>query len=148
MKHINRCKQEPLDATTHGLHINQLEFHAAIVNLWLVLKLVVQLPANPTGYIINLLSDNTSTLSWMRPTAQTRDPRPQPLDCITSTRLVMTSRHLTRVQPKHIPGDDNFAADTLRSENGRGSELSLDAPGFNHARSAFSRANCYRVWPH
>ncbi len=120
MKHINKYKQEPLDVTTEGLHINPLEFLAAIINLWIVLKLVEKLPANPTGYIIDLLSDNTSALSWMRLTAQTRDPRLQPLACITSTMLVMTSRHLTHVQPKHIPGDDNFEADTLsRSENGQ-----------------------------
>jgi hypothetical protein len=120
MKHINKYKQEPLNATTGGLHINPLEFLAAIINLWLVLKLVVQLPVNRTGYIIDLLSDNTSALSWMRLTAQTRDPRLQPLACITSTMLVMTSCHLTRVQPKHIPGNDNFKADTLsRSENGQ-----------------------------
>jgi hypothetical protein len=88
MKHINKNKQEPLDATTDGLHINPLEFLAAIINLWLILKLVVQLPANPTGYIIDLLSDNTSALSWMRLTAQTRDPRLQPLARITSTMAV------------------------------------------------------------
>jgi hypothetical protein len=33
MKHINKYKQEPLDATTGGLHINPLEFLAAIINL-------------------------------------------------------------------------------------------------------------------
>jgi hypothetical protein len=109
-----------LDAKTDGLYINPLEFLAAIINLWLVLKLVVQLPANPTGYIIDLMSDKTSALSWMRLTAQTRDPRLQPIAHITSTMLVMTSRHLTRVQPNHIPDDDNFEADTLsRSENGQ-----------------------------
>jgi hypothetical protein len=120
MKHINKYKKEPLDATTGGLHINPLEFLAAIINLWLALKLVVQLPVNPTGYIIDLLPDNTSALSWMWLTAQTCDPRLQPLACITSTMSAMTSGHLTRVQPKHIPGDNNFEADTLsRSENGQ-----------------------------
>jgi hypothetical protein len=80
----------------------------------------VQLPANSTGYIIDLLSDNTSALSWMRLTAQTHDPRLQPLARIKSTMLVMTSRHLTRVQPKHITGSDNFKVDTLsRSEKGQ-----------------------------
>jgi hypothetical protein len=79
MKHINKCKQEPLDANTEGVHINPLEFLAAIINLWLVLKLAVQLPANPTGYVIDLLSDHTSALSWIRLTAQTCDPRLQPL---------------------------------------------------------------------
>jgi hypothetical protein len=120
MKHINKYKQEPLDATTDGLHINPLEFLAAIINLWLVLKLVQKLPPLLTGYIIDLLSDNTSALSWMHLTAQTRDPRLQPLARFTSTLLVMASRYLTRVQPNHIPGDDNFEADTLsRSENGQ-----------------------------
>jgi hypothetical protein len=120
MKHINNYKQDPLDAKTEGLHINPLEFLAAIINLWLVLKLVAQLPANPMGYSVNLLSDNTSALSWMQLTAQTRDPCLQPLAGITSTMLVVTSRHLTRVQPKHIPGNDNFKADTLSpSENGQ-----------------------------
>jgi hypothetical protein len=113
MKHINKYKQEPLDASTEGLHINPLEFLVTIINLWLVLKLVMQLPANPTGYIMDPLSDNTSALVWMRLTAQTRDPRLQPLARLTSTMLVMTSRYLTRVQPKHNPGDDNFEADTL-----------------------------------
>jgi hypothetical protein len=104
----------------NGLHINPLEFLAAIINLWLVLRLVVQLPANPTGYIIDLLSDNTSTLSWMRLTAQTCDPHLQPLACITSTMLVMTRRCPIRIQPKHIPGNVNFEADTLsRSKNGQ-----------------------------
>jgi hypothetical protein len=120
MKHINKYQQEPLDAQTAGLHINPLEYLAAIVNLWLVLKLVVLLPPLLTGYIVDLLSDNTSALSWMHLTAQTRDPRLQPLARLTSTMLVRARCHLTRVQPKHIPGDDNFEADTLsRSENGR-----------------------------
>jgi hypothetical protein len=41
IKHINKYKQDTLDATNDGLHINPLEFLGAIVNLWLILKLVV-----------------------------------------------------------------------------------------------------------
>ncbi len=119
MKQIDKYAQEPLDASTEGLHINPLEFLAVIVNMWLVVKLIMSLPQVLTGYIIDLLSDNTSALSWMRLTAQTRDPRLQPLARFASMLLVVASRHLTRVQPKHIPGDDNLEADTLsRSENG------------------------------
>jgi hypothetical protein len=55
------------------------------------------------GYIIDLLLDNTSALSWMHLTAQIRDP----------TMLVMASHHLTHVQPKHIAGDDNFKVDNI-----------------------------------
>jgi hypothetical protein len=66
------------------------------------------------------LSDNTSALSWMKVTAQTRDPMFQPLARFASTLLVIASQHLTRVQPTHIPGKINHEADYLsRSENGR-----------------------------
>jgi hypothetical protein len=113
MKVIDKYAQEPLYASTDGLHINPLEFLAVIINMWLVVKLIMALPLLPTGYIINLLLDNTSALSWMRFTAQTRDPRLQPLARFASLLLVAASRLLTRVQPKHIPGDDNLEADTL-----------------------------------
>jgi hypothetical protein len=48
-----------------GLHINPLEFIVAIVNLWLLLKCIHQLPPCNTGYyyIIDLLSDNTLALA-------------------------------------------------------------------------------------
>jgi hypothetical protein len=62
MKHINKYKQEPLDAKTNSLNINPLEYLAAIINLWLVLKLVMRLPPLLMGYIVDLLSDNTSAL--------------------------------------------------------------------------------------
>ena len=47
-----------------GLHINPLEFIATIINLWLLLVLVKSLPACATGYIVDILSDNMSALSW------------------------------------------------------------------------------------
>jgi hypothetical protein len=103
-----------------GLHINPLEFIACIVNLWILLKLAQTLPALTTGYIIDLLSDNTSALSWMSYTAATRDPRLQPLARFSSALLVHTHTFLMRVQPKHIPGKINDEADALsRFQNGR-----------------------------
>jgi hypothetical protein len=84
MKQIDKYAQEPLDATTDSLHINPLEFLAIIVNMWLVVKLVMALPS-PTGCIIDLLSDNTSALSWMHLTSQTCNPRLQPLTRFAST---------------------------------------------------------------
>jgi hypothetical protein len=77
------------------------------------------MPPCYTGYILDLWSDNTSALSWMRLTATTRDPRLQPLARLASTFLVITSQNLTRIQPCHIPGKLNFEADFLScSENG------------------------------
>jgi hypothetical protein len=120
MKLIDKYAEEPLDSATEGLHINPLEFLAAIINLWLTVKLVQTLPLCLTGYIIDLLSDNTSALSWLRVTASTRDPRLQPLCRFASTLLVIASQNLTRIQNRHIPGILNEEADFLsRSENGQ-----------------------------
>ena len=74
MKIIDAYEAEPLDATSTGLHINPLEFLGCIVNMWILLKQVQTLALCPTGYIVDLLSDNTSALSWMKLTAITRDP--------------------------------------------------------------------------
>jgi hypothetical protein len=84
------------DAT--GLHINPLEFIGCIVNLWLLLCLVKKLPPCATGYIIDLLSDNTSALLWLKVTAATHNPALQPLARFASALLVQASRLLTRVQ--------------------------------------------------
>jgi hypothetical protein len=120
MKIIDSYVDEPLDAGSEGLHINPLKFIACIVNLWLLIKLVQLLPPLLTGYIVDLWSDNTSALSWMKLTASTRDPRLEPLARLASTFLVIASQHLTRVEPRHIPGKLNIEADYLsRSENGR-----------------------------
>ena len=97
IKVIDSYAAKPLDATSTGLHIKPLEFLGCIVNMWILLKLVQTLPLCPTGYIVDLLSDNTSALSWMKLTATTRDPRLQPLARLASTLLVTASHHLTRV---------------------------------------------------
>ncbi len=104
-----------------GLHINPLEFIAAIINLWLLLKCIKDLPPCETGYIVDLWSDNTSALSWMKVTAATRNPDLQPLARFASALLVQASHLLTRVQPIHIPGGkENVEADALsRLQNGR-----------------------------
>jgi hypothetical protein len=119
MKIIVKYAEEPLDATSEGLHINPIKFIAAIVNLWLVVKLVQTLPPSLTGYIIGLLSDKTSALSWLQVTASTRNPPFQSLCHFGLTLLVITNQYLTCVQPRHIPGKDNHEADFhSHSENG------------------------------
>jgi hypothetical protein len=70
-----------------GLHINPLEFIAAIINLWLLLKCIQHLSP-----IVDLWSDNTSALSWMKVTAATRNPDLQPLARFALALLVQTSR--------------------------------------------------------
>jgi hypothetical protein len=139
MKVIDKFAEEPTDPTSEGLHINPLEFIAAIVNLWLIVKLVQALSPCPTGYIVDLLSDNTSALSWLRVTATTRDPRLQPLCRFASTLLVIASTHLTRVQNRHIAGVLNIEADFLsRSENGQ-------VPSWGRAIEQCSRLRTCRI---
>jgi hypothetical protein len=119
LKLVTSADGEPaLDAA--GLHINPLGFITAIVNLWLLLRCIKNLPVCDTGNIVDLLSDNTSALSWMKVTAATRNPALQLLARFASALLVQSSRLLTRVQPLHIPGIANVEADALsRLQNGR-----------------------------
>jgi hypothetical protein len=120
MKVVNAITGEP-DQEQLCLHINPLEFIATIINLWLLLQLVMTLPERSTGYIVDLLSDNTSALSWMKITATTRDSRLQPLARFASALLLLQACSLlTRIQPCHIPGVTNIEADALsRYQNGR-----------------------------
>ena len=119
LKLVNAITGEP-DPTEKGLHINPLEFLAAIINLWLFLCLIKSSNRCPTGYVLDLLSDNTSALSWMHFTATTPDPLLQPLARFASALLVQARNLLTRVQPRHIAGKLNTEADALsRYQNGR-----------------------------
>jgi hypothetical protein len=119
LKLVTSADGEPeMDAA--GLHINHLEFIAAIINLWLLLKCIQSLSPCATGYIVDLWSDNTPALSWMKVTAATRNPALQLLARFASALLVQTSHLLTRVQPVHIPGKDNVETDAQsRFQNGR-----------------------------
>jgi hypothetical protein len=96
LKLVTSTDGEP-ESDAAGLHINPLEFIGCIVNLWLLLRLIKTLPPCETGYIIDLLSDNTSALSWLKVTAATRNPDLQPLARFASALLVQASRLLTRV---------------------------------------------------
>jgi hypothetical protein len=117
---LSTCITGEPDPEQMGLYINPLEFLATIINLWLLLRLVGTFPECSTGYIIDLLSDNTSALSWMKVTATTWDSRLQPLARFASSHLLHARSLLTRIQPCHIPGVDNIEADALsRYQNGR-----------------------------
>jgi hypothetical protein len=119
LKLVNAVSGEP-NPEELGLHINPLEFLACIINLWLFLCLIKSSPRCPTGYILDLLSDNTSALSWMHFTATTKNPLLQPLARFASALLIQARNYLTRVQPCHIAGIKNDEADALsRWQNGR-----------------------------
>jgi hypothetical protein len=66
-------------SAAQGLHINPLEFLAFIINLWLALKIIGGDPICMSGFIIDLLSDNITALSWMHVAATTPNPELQQL---------------------------------------------------------------------
>jgi hypothetical protein len=140
MKIIGRTNDEPTDPTVTGLHINPLEFLAVVINLWIALKIISLGDLSPLGYIISLLSDNTTALSWMHVAATTPNPELQQLARFASALLVQAARLLTRVQPSHIPGCLNDEADTLsrRSKDGR-------IPSWAHVMSQHSQLATCRI---
>lgn len=113
MKNLQQFVDEPLDVTSEGLHINPLEFMAAIINIWLLLKLLPSLPTSLTGHIVDLFSDNTSCLSWCKYTTVMQNAFLQPWARLVAHLLILARQQQTRIQPIHIPGKDNDEADIL-----------------------------------
>jgi hypothetical protein len=115
------ASDEPIAPDAKGLHIKPLEFLAVIINLWVALKLIGEGDLCLTGFVIDLLSDNTTCLSWMHVAATTPNPELQQLARFASALLVQAACLLTCLQPLHLPGIENDKADTLsrRSKSGR-----------------------------
>ena len=113
MKPINIVSSEPSDIAHEGLHINPLEFLGALLNLWITIKLVMKAGPRAGGYVIDLLADNTTALSWMSLASRTKNPLLQGLARIGAALLVRAAELLTKVSPKHFPGDQNVVADAL-----------------------------------
>jgi hypothetical protein len=104
---------EPADLVSPGLHINPLKFLAIIINLWVAIKLLATHPARATGFIIALLSDNTSAIAWMRSAGKVRDPGVRRLARLASAFLVKACSLTALFQTQHIPGKENDEADCL-----------------------------------
>ena len=113
MKQLGTNSQEPSEPSAAGLHINPLEFIAALINLWIALRLIVDLGPQSGGYVLGLLSDNTSALSWMSVASRTPDPLLQGLARLGAALLVRAAALLTKVVPSHIAGKLNIEADAL-----------------------------------
>jgi hypothetical protein len=104
---------EPIDFDNAGLHINPLEFLAIILNIWIALKLLADQPHLATGYIVTLLSDNTSAISWLRTAGKCQDPGVRRLARLASSLLIRACTLTTLFQSCHIPGKQNDEADCL-----------------------------------
>jgi hypothetical protein len=104
---------KPADLIQDGLHVNPLECIAIIVYLWLALKLLADRPHLPTGYVVLLLSDNASAISWMRSAGKCRDPGVCHLARLAAALLVRACSATTLFQTGHIPEVQNDEADCL-----------------------------------
>jgi hypothetical protein len=93
-------------------HINILEFVAVIVNIWVAVRYLMLQPLRTAHVIMNVLSDSTSALSWMKHAAQTKK---KPVRCLARfLQALLTYCPLPiRVQGDHIKGDENAVADLL-----------------------------------
>jgi hypothetical protein len=146
MKHIDTAG-EPMDCDEKGLHINPLEFIAIIINVWLALKLIATHPFMATGYIVTLLSDNTSAISWLRTAGKCRDPAVRRLACLASALLIRGNSLTTIFNSRHIPGKQNDKADCLsclvKSPFHHGTSLPSNVAGCKSVKSAFCRQSSY-----
>jgi hypothetical protein len=113
MKQLGTNSQEPTEPSAEGLHINPLEFIAALINLWIALRMIRDFEPRNGGFVLGLLSDNTSALSWMSVASRTPDPLLQGLARLGSALLVRAAALLTKVVPSHIAGKLNIEADAL-----------------------------------
>jgi hypothetical protein len=55
-------------------HINILEFVADIVNIWVAVRYLMLQPRRTAQVIMNVLSNNTAALSWMKHAVLTKKP--------------------------------------------------------------------------
>jgi hypothetical protein len=93
-------------------HINILEFVAVIVNIWVAVRYLMLQPRRTAQVIINVLSSNTSALSWMKHAARTKKKPVRRLACFLQALLTYCPLPIC-VQGNHIKGDKNTVADLL-----------------------------------
>jgi len=111
MKALAADTSEP-DGTSDGLHINVLEFIALIINLWFTLAIIRRMGPRLGGYIISLLADNTSALSWLRYAARSHRPLVRELSRF-AMGLTLASPLSFKLSGRHIKGTLNVGADVL-----------------------------------
>lgn len=98
-----------------GLHINVLELFGILINTWLVLFHVRRSTPPIGGWIVTILADNTSALSWFHFAARShRSPIVSNLTSLCQAMIAFSNTdQFTRLQGTHLPGRDNGPADAL-----------------------------------
>ena len=111
MKSIDDDTCEP-DGTSDGLHINVLEFVTMIIELWFVIVICQRRGPHPGGYIVQLIGDNTSAISWLRYAARSHRPIVRELSRFAMA-LTLACPHSIKLSGEHLKGDLNKGADAL-----------------------------------
>ena len=141
IKFVNAGSSESADPTSSGLHINPLEFLAALLNLWISIWIVEHSETLDGGHVLQLNSDNTTALSWMSVAARTPDPTLQGLARIGSALLVRAARLLTKTRTiSRMPS----AVQTFRLKHSktRWSPLFANGPNCRHVADAYFLPAC------
>ena len=96
------------------IHINIWEFVALIVQMWVAIHILRNLPVPPGGHRIACIADNTTCLSWLRYASRTRRV---PVRNLARFVLALLSDPFAassiRFQGKHLAGKLNVGADRL-----------------------------------
>jgi len=104
--------REPTEAEKKDMdfdHINILEFVAV---LWVAVRYLMLQPRRTAHVIMNVLSNNTSALSWMKHGARTKKKPVRQLARFLQALLTYCPLPIL-VQGDHIKGNENTVADLL-----------------------------------
>jgi hypothetical protein len=113
MKRLDALRDEPLDPSQPGLHINPLELVGLTINVWLAIRFYMTFPHLPAGRVIAFLVDNTSALAWFRIAATCKCVAARNLSRFVSSLHLFAATQHTRLQASHLPGRLNDEADYL-----------------------------------
>ena len=111
MKALAANTSEP-DGSSDGLHINILEFVGMLIELWFVVIFINRSGPIPGGYIVSLIADNTSALSWFRYASRSHRPAVRALARF-GMQLTLSCLHSLKISGKHLAGLLNTGADAL-----------------------------------
>jgi len=124
--------QPEFEDANAALHINALEFLAIIINIWLILALLQSRTPPPGGWIILVLCDNTSAISWMRYASRSRCPVIRGLARFLTGLLAFFPLHAS-LDADHIKGELNIEPDVLSrpQEHPTWQDMFTAAPGLS-----------------
>ena len=127
------AEQDISTSPTDGqLHINILEFFAVIISTWFCLWHIHTFEPNKVGgHILSILGDNTSALSWLRHSTQSRTPMVRCLSRLLVFILTKSAFPGRIIGGSCIKGKTNNEADCLSRPISRaphGTPLPRNAP--------------------